>query len=205
MAEEVLEEEQDEEECPKCPPAGAPAWMATFADMATLLMAFFVLILSFAEFNVPKFKQISGSLKEAFGVQKDESAMGSGYTKRSDYNVIKAKAEEVFYDPAVATKEIVDDVFETVNDRNKLVKTLAIAKSAIRHNMAKDLPKMSTPTCIIWGKNDIVTPPNVADEFHKLLPDSNLYWIDKCGHAAMMEHPERFNEILLEWLKMRGL
>ena len=70
MAEEVLEEEQEEEECPKCPPAGAPAWMATFADMATLLMAFFVLILSFAEFNVPKFKQISGSLKEAFGVQK---------------------------------------------------------------------------------------------------------------------------------------
>ena len=71
MAEEALDdEEQDEEECPKCPPAGAPAWMATFADMATLLMAFFVLILSFAEFNVPKFKQISGSLKEAFGVQK---------------------------------------------------------------------------------------------------------------------------------------
>ena len=71
MAEEALEDEdQEEEECPKCPPVGAPAWMATFADMATLLMAFFVLILSFAEFNVPKFKQISGSLKEAFGVQK---------------------------------------------------------------------------------------------------------------------------------------
>ena len=95
-----------------------------------------------------------------------ESAMGSGYTKRSDYNVIKAKAEEVFYDPAVATKEIVDDVYNTVNDRNKLVKTLAIAKSAIRHNMAKDLPNMNTTTCIIWGKNDIVTPPNVANEFH---------------------------------------
>ena len=71
MAEEALDdEEKDEEDCPKCPPVGAPAWMATFADMATLLMAFFVLILSFAEFNVPKFKQISGSLKEAFGVQK---------------------------------------------------------------------------------------------------------------------------------------
>ncbi len=62
--------EEEEEECPKCPPAGAPAWMATFADMATLLMAFFVLILSFAEFNVPKFKQISGSLKNAFGIQR---------------------------------------------------------------------------------------------------------------------------------------
>ena len=69
-ADEIEHEEEEQEECPKCPPVGAPAWMATFADMATLLMAFFVLILSFAEFNVPKFKQISGSLKNAFGVQK---------------------------------------------------------------------------------------------------------------------------------------
>ena len=62
--------EEEEQECPECPPKGAPAWMATFADMATLLMAFFVLILSFAEFNVPKFKQISGSMKNAFGIQR---------------------------------------------------------------------------------------------------------------------------------------
>ena len=132
-----------------------------------------------------------------------ESAMGGGYTKRSDYEVIKKKAQDVFYDPAVATKEIVDDVYETVNNRNKLIKTLAIAKSAIRHNMAKDLPNMQTPTCIIWGENDNVTPPNVAEEFHELLPDSDLYWIDKCGHAAMMEHPEEFNTILGKWLTER--
>ncbi|GAA4244404.1 alpha/beta hydrolase [Winogradskyella damuponensis] len=133
-----------------------------------------------------------------------ESAMGGGYTKRSDYEVIKKKAQDVFYDPAVATKEIVDEVYETVNDRNKLIKTLAIAKSAIRHNMAKDLPKMETPICIIWGKNDTVTPPEVAEEFHELLPDSELHWIDKCGHAAMMEHPEEFNTILNAWLEKRG-
>lgn len=132
-----------------------------------------------------------------------ESAMGGGYTKRSDYEVIKKKAQDVFYDPEVATKEIVDEVYATVNDRNKLVKTLAIAKSAIRHNMAKDLPKMHTPTCIIWGKNDTVTPPEVAEEFHDLLPDSDLFWIDKCGHAAMMEHPDLFNEILHNWLQKR--
>ena len=132
-----------------------------------------------------------------------ESAMGSGYTKRSDYEVIKKKAQDVFYDPEVATKDIVDEVYETVNDRNKLIKTLAIAKSAIRHNMAKDLPKMTTPTCIIWGKNDTVTPPEVAKEFNDLLPDSDLYWIDKCGHAAMMEHPEEFNQILHSWLTSR--
>ena len=75
MAEEKKEKkdnssEEEEHECEECPPKGAPAWMATFADMATLLMAFFVLILSFAEFNVPKFKQISGSMKNAFGIQR---------------------------------------------------------------------------------------------------------------------------------------
>ena len=132
-----------------------------------------------------------------------ESAMGSGYTKRSDYEGIKKKAQDVFYDPEVATKAIVDEVYETVNDRNKLIKTLAIAKSAIRHNMAKDLPKMHTPTCIIWGKNDNVTPPEVAKEFDQLLPDSELFWIDKCGHAAMMEHPEEFNKILNIWLESK--
>ncbi|MCX2680440.1 alpha/beta hydrolase [Galbibacter sp. EGI 63066] len=132
-----------------------------------------------------------------------ENAMGDGYPKKGDYEFIKKKSEDVFYDPAVATKEIVDEVFETVNDRKKLVKTLAIAKSAIRHNMAKDLPHMHTPTCIIWGENDNVTPPSVAEEFHELLPDSDLYWIDKCGHAPMMEHPNDFNTILNGWLKER--
>jgi pimeloyl-ACP methyl ester carboxylesterase len=134
-----------------------------------------------------------------------ESAMGDSYPKRGDYEYIKQKAEAVFYDPKVATKEIVDEVFATVNDRIKLIKTLAIAKSAIRHNMAKDLPKMHVKTCIIWGKNDNVTPPDVAEEFHKLRPNSDLYWIDKCGHAAMMEHPHEFNRLLHEWLQKVNL
>lgn len=133
-----------------------------------------------------------------------ESAMGDGYPRRGDYEFIKKKAQDVFYDPAVATKEIVDEVFDTVNDRMKLVKTLSIAKSAIRHNMSKDLPNMETPTCIIWGENDSVTPPNVAEEFHELLPDSDLFWIEKCGHAPMMEHPDQFNEILDAWLEKRN-
>ncbi len=133
-----------------------------------------------------------------------ESAMGDGYPKRGDYEFIKKKAQGVFFDPKIATKEIVDEVFATVNDRVKLVKTLAIAKSAIRHNMAKDLPKMKTPTCIIWGENDSVTPPDVAELFDELLPDSELFWIKKCGHAAMMEHPEEFNQILDAWLTKRN-
>lgn len=134
-----------------------------------------------------------------------ESAMGDSYPKRGDYEYIKQKAQNVFYDPEVATKEIVDEVFEVVNDRNKVIRTLAIAKSAIRHNMAKDLPNLTMPVCIIWGKNDKVTPPNVAEEFHQLLPNSDLYWIDQCGHAAMMERPDEFNRLLEEWLTLRGI
>lgn len=134
-----------------------------------------------------------------------ESAMGDSYPKRGDYEYIKKKAQDVFYDPAIATKEIVDEVFAVVNDRIKVLKTVTIAKSAIRHNMAKDLPKMHVKTCIIWGKQDIVTPPDVAEEFHKLMPNSTLYWIDKCGHAAMMEQPEEFNKDLEHWLQKEGL
>ena len=133
-----------------------------------------------------------------------ENNMGDGYPKRGDYDYIKKKSEDVFYDPKVATKEIVDEVYESVNDRNKLVRTLALAKSAIRHNMSKELPKMNTPTAIIWGAEDRVTPPNVAEEFSQLLPDSNLYWIKKCGHAPMMEHPDQFNQILKNWFDLRA-
>ena len=130
-----------------------------------------------------------------------EAAMTNGYPRRGDYSYVKKKCEEVFYDPAVATPQIVDEVFANVSDRTKLIKTLALAKSAIRHNMAKDLPKMTLPVCLIWGKNDIVTPPKVAEEFHELLPNAELHWIDKCGHAPMMEHPAEFNEIMNRWLE----
>ena len=130
-----------------------------------------------------------------------ENAMGDGYPKRGDYEYIKTKTQDVFFDPKIATKKIVDDVFETVNDRNKVIKTLAIAKSAIRHNMSKDLPEMKIPTAIIWGEQDSVTPPNVAKEFNLLIPKSDLYWINNCGHAPMMEHPKKFNEIMFSWIK----
>ncbi|CAI8336518.1 MAG: 2-hydroxy-6-oxo-6-phenylhexa-2,4-dienoate hydrolase [Polaribacter sp. SA4-10] len=134
-----------------------------------------------------------------------EKAMGDSFPKRGSYEYIEEKTKGVFYDPAIGTKEMVDDVFKIVNDRSSVIRTLAIAKSAIRHNMSADLPEMKIPTCLIWGKQDTVTPPEVADDFHKLLPNSNLFWIDKCGHAAMMERPEQFNSILDKWLKDRGL
>jgi pimeloyl-ACP methyl ester carboxylesterase len=125
--------------------------------------------------------------------------MGDTYPKRGDYEFIKKKTQDVFYSAKTATKEIVDEIFEVVNDRKKVIKILAMAKSAIRHNMSKDLPKIKVSTALIWGKNDIVTPPEVANEFNKLLPNSKLFWIKKCGHAPMMEHPKEFNNIVEKW------
>ncbi len=129
-----------------------------------------------------------------------ENALGGSFPRREDKEYLREKIAVTFYDPAVATDEVVDAVFDIINDRTKLIRILALAKSAIRHNMAKDLENFKMPACLIWGKNDVVTPPEVAEEFHAKLPDSELHWIYKCGHAAMMEHPMEFNKLLDDWL-----
>ncbi|WP_207535076.1 alpha/beta fold hydrolase [Desertivirga arenae] len=129
-----------------------------------------------------------------------ENSFGGSFPRRESYDFIKEKVAYTFYDPQFATKELVDEVFGVVNDRNRVIRILAMAKSAIRHNMAKDLHKITIPTCLIWGRDDKVTPPEVAEEFHQLLPNSELNWIDKCGHAPMMEQPEEFIVYLKRFL-----
>lgn len=129
-----------------------------------------------------------------------ESGMGNSFPKRGDYDFMKAKTEETFYDPKIATKELVDEVFEIVKNRSKAIRIIATAKSAIRHNLSDKLDKIKIPSLLIWGKNDTITPPFVAEKFNELLPYSRLEFIDLCGHAPMMEHPEKFNEILEDFL-----
>jgi pimeloyl-ACP methyl ester carboxylesterase len=129
-----------------------------------------------------------------------ENGMGETYPKRGDYNYVQKKTELTFYDPKIANKELVDEVFGIINNRLKAIKIIALARSAIRHNLGDELQQIKQPVCLIWGKNDTITPPMVAEEFHKLLPTSELHWIDKCGHAPMMEVPGEFNVILSSFL-----
>ena len=129
-----------------------------------------------------------------------ENGMGDTYPKRGDYEYIRKKAENVFFDPAKATKEIVDEVYEITNNRLKAIKIIALAKSAIRNNLGEELNQIKQPTLLIWGNNDTVTPPFVAREFQRLIPNSELHFIDKCGHAPMMERPDEFNQILHKFL-----
>lgn len=129
-----------------------------------------------------------------------ESAMGSSFPKRGDYEYIKNKTAETFYDPKVATKELVDEVYEITRDRLKAIRIIATAKSAIRHNLSDKLDKIKVPTLIIWGKNDIVTPPFVGEKFNDLIKGSELFFLEECGHAPMMEKPDEFNRILGDFL-----
>lgn len=130
-----------------------------------------------------------------------ESAFGSAFPKRGDYEYIKNKTGETFYDPAVASKELVDEVFGIVNDRNKAIRVVATAKSAVRHNLGDKLHNIKAPALLIWGRQDTITPPFVAERFHELIDNSKLHFIDKCGHAPMMEKPDEFNDILEAFLK----
>ena len=129
-----------------------------------------------------------------------ENGMGDTYPKRGDKEYIRTKTALTFYDPALATDALVDEVFEITNNRLKVIKIIALAKSAIRNNLGEELNQIKKPTCLIWGNNDTITPPFVGQEFQRLIPQSELHFIDKCGHAPMMEVPGEFNKLLESFL-----
>lgn len=130
-----------------------------------------------------------------------EDSMGGSFPKRGNYGYVKERVEYTFYNPETATKDLVDEVFEITNSNAKCLRIVAIAKSAQRHNLAKDLTQIHVPTLLIWGLNDTITPPMVAHEFNRLIQNSELHFIDHCGHAPMMEHPDKFNRILKQFLE----
>lgn len=134
-----------------------------------------------------------------------ENGMGETYPKRGDKDYIRKKVELTFYDAKSASQELVDEVYNIVNNRLKAVKIIYLAKSAIRHHLGEELKNITQPVCLIWGKNDTITPPMVAEEFKKLLTHSELHWIDKCGHAPMMEVPAEFNSIFSEFLNRHSV
>src|SRR5690606_6318019 len=129
-----------------------------------------------------------------------ENSMGGSFPKRGSYEYIAERVAYTFYDPAVATKELIDEVFETTSSIPKCMSIVGIAKSAQRHNLSKELHRIKVPALLVWGLNDTITPPYVAHEFNRLLSNSELKFIDNCSHAPMMEHPEKFNEIVKEFL-----
>lgn len=130
-----------------------------------------------------------------------ENALGNSFPRVKDYQYIKERVEYTFYKKEVVTKEIVDEVFDAVQTKPKTLSILGLARSAQRNNLASSLYALKTPTLLVWGLQDKITPPNTALHFHDLLPNSELKFIDHCGHVPMMEHPETFNQHMEEFLK----
>lgn len=129
-----------------------------------------------------------------------ENSLGDGYPNKESYEYVRKKTEFTFYDPKTATKELVDEIFETVNNRNKAIRIVVMAKSAVRHNLRNELEKIKSPVKLIWGREDNITPLFVGEEFEKLLPNAQLSVINECGHAPMMEQPALFNKELESFL-----
>ncbi|HNV27747.1 MAG TPA: alpha/beta hydrolase [Cyclobacteriaceae bacterium] len=133
-----------------------------------------------------------------------ENTMGGSYPRRGSYDYIRERVAYTFYDPKVASKELVDEVFETTRSIPKCMRIVAIAKSAQRNNLALELANIKVPTLLVWGLNDTITPPMVGHDFNRLIPNSELKFIDKCCHAPMMEHPQKFNELVEDFLIRRN-
>lgn len=130
-----------------------------------------------------------------------EDGMGGSFPKRGNYSYVQEKVAYTFYDPAVATKELVDEVFTVTNSNAKCLRIIAIARSAQRHNLGKELGAIKVPTLLVWGLNDTITPPVVAHEFNNLIRNSELRFLDHCCHAPMMERPHEFNVLLRQFLR----
>jgi len=129
-----------------------------------------------------------------------ENSMGGSFPRIQSYDYVKEKVGYTFYDPNTVSEEYVQEVYTTFKSPQKTLRLIAIARSAQRNNMADQLPKITAPVLLIWGLNDTITPPAVAHEFNKLIANSTLKFIDYCCHAPMMEQPDRFNEVLGEYL-----
>ena len=130
-----------------------------------------------------------------------ERSLSDGKRPRVSRRVIRDKAEEIFYDRQHVTDELVDDVYGMLSDRKYVRFLIRVAKATRDRNMKEELWQVKLPTLIIWGKNDVITPPFVAEEFREGIPDARLVFIDRCGHAPPIEQPLEFSRILKEFLR----
>ena len=132
-----------------------------------------------------------------------EVEMGSSTPRRQDRNYIRERAALTFYDPVHATEELVEEMHELVNDRGRVTRLIKMARSTKAESIADRLSEITVPTLLIWGRNDLITPPDVAQMFMDRLPDATLHFIERCGHAPMIEHAADFNGIFLDFLRSR--
>ncbi|MDX1637995.1 MAG: alpha/beta hydrolase [Balneolaceae bacterium] len=132
-----------------------------------------------------------------------ENDLGSSRPRRYDRTYVKERASLTFYEDLV-NDTIIDEILDVLQDPSKLGSLLRVARSTHGHNLEDELGRIEHPVLLVWGKNDVITPPEVARQFRKKLPNATLRWIDRCGHAPMMERPEEFVKVLMPFLQLIG-
>ena len=130
-----------------------------------------------------------------------EVEMGTSVFRRRDREELRERAAFTFYDPRFATNELVDEIYEIVNDRSRALRLIRMARAVQAESVADDLGGISAKTLLVWGREDRITPPDVAEVLHSGIPDARLEFIDACGHAPMMEQPTVFNRHTIEFLR----
>jgi pimeloyl-ACP methyl ester carboxylesterase len=130
-----------------------------------------------------------------------ENSFSGTFPRIKDYEYIKEKVSSTFYKQEVVTKELVDEVYSTIQSKANTLSILGLARAAQRNNLADLLDQIDTPTLLVWGLQDTITPPEVALEFHAHLPHSQVIFLDHCGHVPMMEQPKLFNQYVREFLE----
>lgn len=129
-----------------------------------------------------------------------EVEMSSSIMRRKDKNYLRPRVEKTFYDPSHVTEELLDDIIEIINNREKAVRLIKFARSVDKASVKTDLDRVHAPTLLVWGSQDLITPPHVARTFYEGIPHSELHFLDECGHVPMQEQPGKFNELLIEFL-----
>lgn len=130
-----------------------------------------------------------------------EADLGSSIMRRKDKEYLRSRVAKTFFDPEMCTDELLEYVIDTINNRDRAVRLIRFARSIQEGTVQDLLPAIKAPTLIVWGRNDEITPLDVAETFHSSLSDSRLRILDRCGHAPMIEHPKLFNAIVLEFLE----
>jgi pimeloyl-ACP methyl ester carboxylesterase len=117
---------------------------------------------------------------------------------------VRSRMEEIFYDPSLVTPQWVESIRHTLTTPHLALRVLRAARAAKHHNVEDRLGDIRVPTLIVWGKEDRITPPEVAERFHARIPGSHLVYLPNCGHAPMLEQPEAFDVAVSEWLIETG-
>jgi pimeloyl-ACP methyl ester carboxylesterase len=114
---------------------------------------------------------------------------------------VREKMEEIFFDPGLVTPEWVESVRRTLGTSASALRVLRFARAARRDRIEERLGDVRPPTLLLWGRDDRITPPDVAERFRRLIPNTELLWLSSCGHAPMLEWPDRFAAAVAWWLR----